>query len=397
MSINPWIGTLNHKYKNFTSGIVNNLGPSVLIEKPPLVSHANSLEAQFQGAQQRFETLTIDQPISIALAFNSEQLVENNINEYMSRWGEAAVNRAGSVIGNNLARHALTDTYRFFGDGRTPITTRLQLMQMKAQFENYGSAAGTAKGYISDLMVPSIIGSDLNQFVGARNDKEAASWELTPSYDTNWYKTNILATHFAGTEGQNANNLLTITAVETQADGGIIGLVCSGTTSANDVDCIKENDKLYFVDNVAGFPVNMRYLVWDTPIVSGNPVQMRATANAPAVSSSVTIPIFPPLYATNDNNANINQQVQAGMKVKVIGSRQCGLLTAGDPFYLAMPPLMDQDPFSTSVARSKDGMSMRLTKGSRGPGSNFQGFVWDGIWGGKLMAEYGMEICIPLS
>jgi hypothetical protein len=397
-SINPWFSSLNTRYKDFTNGVVNNLGPSVLIELPPLVNTRRSLVSNANAAQQRFETLTLNEPISSELAFTTEQIIENNAVTYMKTWGEAIVNRIGTDFGAIIASHALTDTYRFFGDGNTPINTRLQLAQIMAFFRNYGSADGKANCYLSDMMAPGVVNSDLNQFVMRRNEEEASSWEIGESSNARWMISNLLTEHIAGTEGQNVGHELTVLGVSTNSDGAVTAITFSGTTSASDPDCIKENDKLWFIDNVSGQP-NMRYMVWNTTVVSRSPVQFRATADCQSNGSSqVTVPIYPPLQAAAGNTQNINHQIQVGMKVKVVNSRLSGLVVGGDAFYLAMPPLPDQQPFATAnEVDPVTNLSIRMTYGSKGPGTNFMGFVFDGLLGAKLISEYGMEICIPLN
>ena len=399
-TINPWLSTLNTRYKNFTSGVVNNLGPSVLIELPPLVNtQQGTLIANYDTAQQRFITLTINETDIGALAFTSQQIVENDAMTYMRTWGESFVQRIGTDVGSQIATHALTDTYRFYGDGNTPINSRLQLAQIMAFFRNYGAAEGKANCYISDMMAPGVVNSDLNQFVMRRNEEEAASWEIGDSSNARWMVSNLLTEFTAGTEGQNVGRQLTVVSVGTNpATGGINSLTLSGTTSASDPDCFKENDKIWFVDNVAGQP-NMRYMVWNTTVPSRSAVQCRVTANAQSTGGSqVTIGIFPELVAASGNTQNVNNQVQAGMKIQVVNSRLSGLVVGGDAFYLAMPPLPDQEPFATAnEVDPVTNISIRMTHGSRGPGTNFMGFVFDVLYGAILVPEYGMEICIPLN
>ena len=141
----------------------------------------------------------------------------------------------------------------------------------------------------------------------------------------------------------------------------------------------------------------MRFLTFIGQIVSSSPVQFQATATAASTGGSqVTVSITPPLQATSGATQNINTPIVAGMQVTVLPTHRCGLITAGDPLFLAMPKLPEEVPFPTSVAQDPDsGASIRMYYGSLF-GQNQRGIVHDCIWGKTLPAEYSMKIALPV-
>jgi hypothetical protein len=156
------------------------------------------------------------------------------------------------------------------------------------------------------------------------------------------------------------------------------------------------NDKIQFSDGVAGQP-NLRYRTFIGHEVSANSVQVRALANVGATAGGVvTIPIFPFLQAAPTNAQNLNVQVAIGMQAKVLPSHRAGLITAGDPLFLAMPRLPDQIPFPTANENDPEtGVSLRMYYGTLF-GQNQMGMIHDAIWGSTLVDEYALALIFPL-
>src|SRR5688572_10080203 len=172
-NLNAFVATANTKFKDFEK-LVGNLGQTVTFDLPPRMTTTNSLVANFQPAVQRVQTLTASNQMSTSYAFTSQQFIFN-VEDYMERFGKAATTEMGAQIEANVAQLAVTNTYRFFGDGVNPINTYNQLANALALFRNYGSATHNARGYLPDVSVPNIIGSGLNQFVWDRNEDIAMS------------------------------------------------------------------------------------------------------------------------------------------------------------------------------------------------------------------------------
>jgi hypothetical protein len=78
------------------------------------------LVAAFQPADQRVQVLTCRNPVSVSYEFTAQQFIFN-AEVYMERWGAAATREIGAQIEADIAQLAVTGTYRFFGDGVTPI------------------------------------------------------------------------------------------------------------------------------------------------------------------------------------------------------------------------------------------------------------------------------------
>ncbi len=190
---------------------------------------------------------------------------------------------------------------------------------------------------------------------------------------------------------------MTVTGVVLDANGAVTSIVATAAGAVGvDAAAILLNDRLQFNDGVAGLP-NIRFRTFIGHEVSSNPVQVRATANAATDgASSVTIPIYPPLQALATNGQNISVAVQVGMTLSVLPSHRVGMITGGDPLFLAMPSLPNETPYPTGNAYDPEtGVSLRQYYGSLF-GQNVRGMVHDAIWGSTCVPEYAMALIFPL-
>ena len=389
-----FLSKANMKYKEFNKDIPKNFGDTVTFDLPPRFTTTNSLTANFQSAEQRVQSLSIDQQISTSYEFTAEQYILN-LEDYIDTFGRSAISEIGSKIESNIANVAETNTFRFFGDGVTPITSYLQLAQALAFFRNFGAAKENTRGVLSDLTYPAIVNSGLNQFVPDKNEREMMSWELGRFSSCDWYQSNLLTTHTSGSEG-NAGVSLTVVSVTKNADDAVTSITFSGTSAPSDADSIKAFDKFQFSDGVAG-QANVRFRTFIGHEISESPVQFRAEADAASTAGSqVTVSIFPPLKSSAGKNQNITREIVAGMEVTVLPSHRCGLITSGNPLFVAMPRLPNTDPFPSSVEVDKDsGASLRMYYGYMF-GQNNYGNIHDAIWGKTLVDEYSMMVALPL-
>lgn len=389
-----FLGTANTKFKNFDK-LTANLGDTVTFDLPPRFTTTASLVATFQPADQRIHPLTVDQQVSTSYAFTDQQFIFN-VRDYMDKFGKSAIAEIGTQIEASVALNCVTNTYRFYGDGVTPINSYNQLAQALALFRNYGSANGRARGYISDVVVPGIVGTGLNQFALERNNVIANSWELGMFSNCDWYQSNLLPVHYSGSEGT-AGTTLTVVSVTFNGVGGAIdSITFSGTNTASDANSVKLYDKFQFQDGVVGF-TNLRYLTFIGHKVSNNPVQFQAIADAASTGGSqVTVFINPQLQVSQTSTQNINTAIVAGMQAKVLPSHRAGLITAGDPLFLGMPQLPNETPYPTgNMVDPETGMSIRQYYGSLF-GQNTRGMIHDAIWGSTLVDEYAMALIFPL-
>jgi hypothetical protein len=392
-----FVSTANKKFKDFQNKEAN-LGDTVTFDLPPRYTTTNSLVATFQDSQQRVQSLTVDKAVNTAYAFSAQQFIFN-VQEYMEKFGKSAVYEIGTKVETDVASTIVDNTYRFYGDGVTAINSYSQLASALAYFRNYGAAKDNVRGYLSDIIVPGIINSGLSQFVMKRNEDSANSWELGRFSNCEWYQSNLLPIHVAGTVGNGATAAIqTLTVVSTNDPTGanITQITCTCDASlSGDADAIKTGDVGQFVDGVAGQP-NMRYLTFIGHQPSANPVQIRVTAPAGASGTTVVLNITPGLCSVANQNQNISYNVVAGMKIKIMPSHRAGLITAGDSLFLAMPRLPEEIPFPTAnKADEESGVSMRMYYGSLF-GQNQRGFVHDAIWGKTLVPEYSMRVLFPL-
>lgn len=389
-----FISTSNKKFQRFNDDIPKNLGDTVSFDLPPRFTTTNSLVVSFQSAEQRVQQLTVNKQASTAYEFTAQQFIFN-VRDYMQTFGKSAIAEIGTQVESDITELAETNTFRFYGDGVTPISTYLQLANSLAFFRNFGAAKDNTMGYLSDLTFPQVVNSGLNQFTPDKNNREMMSWEIGEFSNCKWYQSNLLKTHEAGTEG-NAGTTLTVVSVTTNADGGVTSITFSGTSAASDANSIKAYDKFQFSDGVAG-QTDLRFRTFIGHVVSQCPVQFRATADAASTAGSqVTVSIYPALQAAAGKNQNINTPIVAGMQVTVLPNHRCGLIMAGNPLFLAMPKLPEEVPYPTSVQQDPDsGASIRQYYGSLF-GQNQRGMVHDIIWGRTLVDEYAMMVALPV-
>lgn len=390
-----FLATANKKFKGFREDQpAGQLGSTITFDRPPRFTTTASLVANFQSAEQLVQSLTVDQQVSTSYEFTAQQFIFN-VEDYMDMFGRSAVAEIGTQIESNVAELAETNTYRFYGDGVTSINSYLQLAQALAFLRNFGAAKTMTRGYLSDLTFPGIINSGLNQFVPMRNDRDAMSWEIGRFSECDWMQSNLLKTHSAGTEG-NAGSTLTVVSTTVNADGAVTAITFSGCSAASDADSVKAYDKFQFSDGVSG-RTNMRFLTYIGHKPSQCPVQFRATADAASTGASqVTVQIYPPLQAAAGKNQNINTAIVAGMQCTVLPDHRCGLITAGDPLFLAMPRLPEEVPYPTSIEMDPDsGASIRQYYGSLF-GQNQRGMIHDAIWGKTMVDDYALMVALPV-
>ena len=387
----------NHKFKDFNK-LTANLGDTVTFDLPPRFVTNSGLVATFQSSAQRVQTLTCDQSANTAYSYTAQQMIFN-VEHYMEVFGTSAVAELAVQVESDVASLCETAPYRFFGDGVTQISSFGELANMMAQYRTYGYAHQDAKVFLSDIAVPQIVNSGLNQFVMNRNEDMAQSWMVGSWMGTEYFQSNLLPVHISGNVGNTpaGGNVLTVISTNDPTGNDITQITFSGA-GTSDPDAIFQFDSLQFQDTVTGFP-NMRFLTFVGHKNSGAFVQLQATAAAASDGSgNVTVNIYPPLCATAGNmNQNIPTNVVAGMQVFVLPSHRCGMIVGGNAMYLAMPQLPLMPPYDTANHMDEEtGVSTRLQYGSIF-GQNQLGFIHDTLWGKTAPGEYLMKIAFPLS
>lgn len=413
------ISMSNKKFKNFND-LTANLGDTVTFDTTPrYVSYAGLVITE-QRSVQRLQSLVCSQAANVAAAYTDQQFILN-VRDYMDRFGMAAMKELGSLIESDILRNFVSGVkindpqnanfgslqvhsgpYRFYGDGITPINSYTQLAQAVANFEDYGAAHHDMMGFLPVAAIPAIVGTGLNQFAMQRNNEIANSWELGKFSNTEWYESNLLPTHVSGTIGDtaNPNNIMTVVSVNDPTGVNVTSISFTEPTAGTDANAIKAGDLFQFNDGVAGKP-NMRFITFIGHSVTQQPVQFRAIADAATVGGAVTVQIetingFGLGWNATNANYNLNNAIQAGMTVTPIPSHRAGCLMSGNQFYLAMPRLPDESPYTTSIVTDADsGASIRHYFGSQF-GMNNRAYVRDSFWGSTLVAENAMRLIFPM-
>lgn len=381
-----FVSTANTKFKNFQN-LTANLGSTVNFDKQPRMYANDGLVAQFGGVEQRIQSLTINNAKSVSFDFTAQEFLFN-VKDYMDVFGKAAVAELASVIEGNVASIIPEETYLFSGTPSQPIDSYEKLANSLAFQRDFGAPKDDMKVYLPTLIEPKIIGQGLTQFALNRNNEDANSWEIGNFGGVNYYRSNLLPVHKAGTIG-NTNTTLTLVSFN-QVPGGT-QLTFSGA-AVSDANAIKKNDKLQFNDGVAGKP-NIRFRTWTGHQVSGNPVQCRIVQDAASDGSgNVTVTVYPALISDEGRNQNLSVPLEAGMQVQILSDHREGLLCSGNALFVAMPVLPEEYPYPTSNQYDPDsGIGIRMYYGSVF-GQNQRGMVYDAIWGKTLVPEYSRAL-----
>lgn len=418
--LNSFVGikTANKKFKNFND-LTANLGDTVTFDTTPRFQSYAGLQITQQPSTQRVQSLVCSQAANVSTGYTDQQFIFN-VRDYMDRFGMAAVKELGSLIESDILRNfisgvvindpqnssfgtgqTLSGPFRFYGDGVTPINSFTQLAQSVANFEDFGAATHKMMGILPTANIPAIAGTGLNQFAMNRNNELAMSWELGRFANTDWHESNLLPTHVSGTIGNTAapNNIMTVVSTNDSTGANVTQISFTEPTGGTDADAIKAGDLFQFNDGVSGKP-NMRFLTFIGHTASQQPVQFRATADAATVAGAVTVTLQTingtGLVWADNANRNLNNAITANMTVTPIPSHRAGILMSGDQFYLAMPRLPDESPFTTSNMVDPDsGASIRHYFGSQF-GLNNRAYVRDSVWGSCLVPENSMRLIFPL-
>jgi hypothetical protein len=409
VNLNCAIATANTKYKNFNKETAN-LGDTINIELPNRSVATSGLIANLVPVQQRFQPLVCDQATNSANDFTNQEFIFN-AEQYMEKFGESRIQEISSVVESNVLLnatsavpvtsgpsstptgqlHTESGPYRFFGDGVTPINSIQQLAQMSAIFRDYGAAEGPLDCYFDSIAAIPIINESLTQFVPRRNDELANSWDLgyLKTHKTNYFVSNQLPIHVAGTCGNN-NDVLTLVSTNDPTGNNITQLTFSGVTQ--NVGAFNSGDLLSF-DQSTG----LVYLKFIGHQPSQNLVQVRVINDADATAGTVTVNIYPALQSTIGLNQNLNKALTAGATARVLPSHRAGMIIAGKAFYLAMPKLPDTSPFISHSSVDKDtGVSLRNYYGTL-LGQNQTMYVTDILWASTVIPEYSMRVVFPLT
>lgn len=410
-----FLNRANKKFKDFNTSAPANLGDTITFDKAPRYITYNGLVITNQQSAQRVQSLVCSQAVNTSAGYTDQQFIFN-ARDYMERWGMSAAKEIGTAVEADLALNAVsgvrvldpqnsnfgslqTDSgpYRFYGDGVTAINSYGQLAQALANFRDFGAASDKTEAYLPMANVPAIISSGLSQFATNRNNEIANSWELGRFSECDWFQSNLLPTHISGTIGNtaNPNNIMTLVSTNDPTGANVTQLTFTEPTGGTDASAIKAGDLLQFNDGVSGKP-NMRFLTFIGHKPTQQAVQFRATADAATVAGTVTVSIYPALVWAQNENQNLNNALSAGMKATPLPSHRAGLIHSGNQFYLAMPQLPDQSPFTTSSMMDKDsGASIRHYFGTLF-GQNVRSYVRDTIWGSTLVPDNCMRLIFPL-
>lgn len=387
---------VNKKFDNFQD-IEYQLGKTVTYRLNSRFRAQNSLVVNFEGVQDRFESLTVDTPFSVPMSFTAQDLLFNvkdefaNGKTFMDKYGTMAIRELATNLEHFFLQCAEDGPYRWYGDGVTDITSYTQLAQAQADDHEYGHTTSTYDVYLPNRKVPTIVASGLNQFVLKRNEEISAQWMIGDCGDMTFMRTNLLPIHTSGTVG-NSNQTLTLVSNVVSPDGQTSTLTFSGAT-ANDANAIKKYDKMYFQRTTG-----LRYVTFIGHFPTDLTVQMKVLNDAAADNTgTVVVQVQPALISDpTSRNQSVNIAPVAGMTAKILPSHQCSLMTPPEAFLGALPKLYPERPFDSGSMTDEDtGASLRFSSGAV-LGQNQRGSYFQCLAGRKLIPEYGFGLVFTL-
>lgn len=388
----PVFSNGDKRFDNFQN-FQGQLGDSVSYLKQARATVVRSLTWAEQPSVQRIQTLACDRPYSSSYQYTNQQFLFNvDPLNWNKSWIKSAILNLATEMEKDVCNDFTIYPYRFYGDGRTPITTFNELQTILMRFRNWGSAMNTAKCFLPDFAIPSFVTSGLNQFALDRNNELANSWEISEYSNCKFMQSNLLARHIAGSEGQ-ANSILTVSGVTKDSAGLITAISFTGVSAPNDANSVKKGDR--FQITTAG--TNLLQFVGYGQSVQ--PIQFMAAADAASISGTVTVQLATPLYPGQSlsDAISINTDIINGMTANVANSHVAACIYDGDAHQIANPQLPDQDPFATSWSTDPDtGASIRVTFGAQlGQGTSRLGI--DAIDGSTMNPDLCMTILFPIA
>lgn len=406
------IATFNKKFKDFEK-LTANLGDTVTFKNQVQYNYTPSLNAEFQGTTQPVNTLIVGSAGNVAFAFDDEEYLFN-AEECMPEFTQSAIMElstnmesqifAGAILPsfttdkNNVTRQTNYGTYLTSYAGITgvdtkqmaPINSYEQLDFIMKKHSNAGAAKGMFDIYLPDIITSAIIGSGLNQFAIDRNNETANSWQLGSFSRGQFYESNLMPIHSAGTIG-NEGQTMTVVAINAAGTQLTLNGVSPSTATLN-VGAILE-----FNDSVAG-RTNLRYLTYFGHVPSAQKVQVNVQSTTVADGSgTIVVDIYPALISDPSNSQrNINTPIVAGMTLFSLPDHLCGFLVSGKAAYFAMPRLPTKLPFpSASQTNIDTGASLRVSSGAY-LDKPIQGVVVDQIWGQMCVPRWCRRIALPI-
>jgi hypothetical protein len=352
---------------------------------------------------QRKQTLTVNNATSGAFSIGAEDYWKYNAKDWLKKYGRAMVSEIGTKFGKKISNVAKDYTYRTYSDGVTNISSIKQINQIKTNLRNFGSAAGTIRMVLPDMIMPDIIDNNLAQFVLDRNERNANSWYLGRDMQAEYYTSNLLPTHNAGSSGE-AGDILDITnIINTTGPANEIASQITVDNVSNDADSFKAGDIITLDPDSLYTPVTAgkgaRFLTFIGHELSSQKVQVRVLADANAVTGTAVLQVFPRLVSdATDSTQNVNFDVSAvtSMQAKTLPSHVCGVAWTSSPIYCATPKLPTVLGFPSASEISPTGVGMRMTAGGDiNTGTNK--WVYNLPYGIVAVDEYMMRVAVPIN
>lgn len=395
----------NKKFQNFQN-YTSNLGPSVQFARQTLGTAVDGLVAQFTPVEQTWITLTADQQANASFNFTADQFIYN-AEQFIKDFGAGYIEALSTKVETYAFNKMKTIPYRYYGNATNDVCSYQAIAQAITYHRAQGSPLTDTKVVFPDAFRPIIIGTGLGMFTPIKNDRAVNSWELGEFSQAEYYTSNIIKPHIAGTVGQ-TGSLLTVVSVNRNSIGGITSIVVSGAGAGGTPGVVLAGDVMRFKDGVSGKP-DLRSLTLYGQIPTPFPVTMVSTTDVTvdALSGHATINISEPIYdlfsvqtggvidVNKQMRQTVNETIVAGMQIKVMPSHTPAYIISGNATFLAMPKMPVPQPYDYSTKiDEKSGVGFRSYWGS-GFGTGVQGYIYDLIYGFAAEPRYITKILFP--
>lgn len=410
----------NHEFVDFEKKTPANLGDTIAIALP-MASVANAgLIVSAQPVRQNIAHLSVISAANVAIAVTNQQRIFNtNHDGFWKMIGKGMISELGSKVEQSIAMHVnssaidmrldsptygqeqyLSGPTRFVDCTATGLLSYQALDQSMSDFISMGAPNDDHCVVLPTNYYSPIIGSGLNQFVPIRNDEAAQSWLVGEfgSPRTKYYRSNYLPVQIAGAFGV-AGTVCTVVSTNDPTGTNVTQLTLSSGGGSHSI-AVAAGDMGWFLP-----ASNINALTFYGHMQTNQPVQFRVIADASSNAGAVVVNIITNTHTEGQGlcsvvgNAlqNISGTIQAGMTVQFVGSHRCGLRICSKAFYIAVPRLDNEHPFTTSVDTDDETkVSLRMYYGAVF-GQNKKWLVNDVIWGGLLLSRYSQRFCLPLN
>ena len=394
---------------------------------PTQFSVVNSLAPSFSDMTYRKVILPINDPMNVSFKLTSTELATYPQLSKSGAWGKSEISRNAEwsmrALAQNIdamvAQTIALGTYRWYGDlnptSSSTILTYQGLTQALSYFRSFSDPNIKCNCVLPISAATAILNTMNQQFTPETNDRIMnKAWRipsLAADMATDFYKSNLLPVHTAGTAS--ANGEMTISSITTTTytwPGSSItypasvinlsGLTSGQTILAGDVGDIGTATSTSYSFNEQN-PIKFLDLNGHNQTIV-NPQFLVVTGGTADGSGNISFTVVPQ-FIFDSNNVNPARNISRAIststdKLRIVGDHCAATVFFQDYAMMDFVEMENTDPFpSKTVYEPELEMSIRAYHGTEiGAGIEpTQYFVYDTLFGSFMVPEGGMRIILP--